>query len=54
MTPESALQRQIERYGAMTGVDRQRMALDLHEFIARDARRCDAGTYANTRFDFTS
>lgn len=30
MTPEDALQRQIERYRAMTGEERLRIALNLH------------------------
>jgi hypothetical protein len=42
MTPEQALDRQIERYRAMTGEERLRIALDLHAFscdVAREAIR---------------
>jgi hypothetical protein len=42
MTPEAALQAQIERYRAMTGNERLKIALDLHEFacnVARDGIR---------------
>ncbi len=42
MTPESALERQIERYRAMTGEERLRIALDLYDFacdISREAIR---------------
>lgn len=38
MTPETALERQIERYRAMTGEQRLRIALDLHEFACDVAR----------------
>lgn len=38
MTPEAALARQIERYRAMTGEQRLRIALDLHEFACNVAR----------------
>jgi len=38
MTPEAALARQIERYRAMTGEQRLRIALDLHEFACNIAR----------------
>lgn len=38
MTPEEALERQIERYRAMTGEERLRIALDLHEFACEIAR----------------
>lgn len=38
MTPEAALQPQIERYRAMTGEARLRIALDLHEFACNVAR----------------
>jgi hypothetical protein len=38
MTPEAALARQIERYRAMTGEQRLRIALDLHEFACEVAR----------------
>lgn len=38
MTPESALQQQIERYRAMTGEQRLKIALDLHEFACNVAR----------------
>ena len=43
MTPESALERQIERYRAMTGEQRLQIALDLHELsceVARAGIRC--------------
>jgi hypothetical protein len=42
MTPDQALERQIERYRAMTGEERLRIALDLHAFscdVAREAIR---------------
>ncbi len=38
MTPEDALQKQIELYRAMTGEQRLRIALDLHEFSCQMAR----------------
>ena len=38
MTPEEALQRQIERYRTMTGEERLKIALDLHEFACNVAR----------------
>jgi hypothetical protein len=38
MTPEEALHRQIERYPAMTGEQRLKIALDLHEFACNVAR----------------
>ena len=42
MTPEDALRRQIERYRAMTGEERLRIALELHALscdIAREGIR---------------
>lgn len=38
MTPEDALQKQIELYRAMTGEQRLKIALDLHEFACEIAR----------------
>lgn len=38
MTPEAALQWQIERYRLMTGEQRLKIALDLHEFACNVAR----------------
>lgn len=38
MSPEAALARQIERYRTMTGEERLRIALDLHEFACEVAR----------------
>ena len=38
MTQEDALQRQIELYRAMTGEQRLKIALDLHEFACDVAR----------------
>jgi len=38
MTPEAALERQIELYRAMTGEQRLKIALDLHEFACNVAR----------------
>jgi len=38
MTPEAAQAMQIERYRQMTGEDRLRLALDLHEFACAMAR----------------
>jgi Rv0078B-related antitoxin len=42
MTPEEALQKQVERYRSMTGEERLKVSLDLHELaceIARDGIR---------------
>ncbi len=38
MTPEAAIEQQIERYRAMTGEERLKIALDLHEFACDVAR----------------
>jgi hypothetical protein len=38
MTPDAALQQQIERYRAMTGEQRLKIALDLHEFACNVTR----------------
>lgn len=38
MTPQGALQQQIERYRAMTGEQRLRIALDLHQFACNVTR----------------
>jgi hypothetical protein len=38
VTPEAALQLQIERYRAMTGEQRLKVALDLHEFACEVTR----------------
>ncbi len=38
MTPEAALQRQIEGYRKMTGEQRLQIALDLHELSCDVAR----------------
>jgi len=38
MTPEEATQRQIEHYRAMTGEQRLKVALDLHEFACNVSR----------------
>lgn len=38
MTPEAALQRQIECYRTMTGEQRLQIALDLHEFACSVTR----------------
>ncbi|OHB67323.1 MAG: hypothetical protein A2V70_09930 [Planctomycetes bacterium RBG_13_63_9] len=38
MTPDVALQRQIELYRAMTGEQRLKISLDLHEFACNVAR----------------
>jgi hypothetical protein len=38
MTPEAALAMQIERYRQMTGEQRLKLALDLHEFACAVAR----------------
>jgi hypothetical protein len=38
MSPEAALENQIERYRRMTGEQRLRIALDLHEFACNVAR----------------
>jgi hypothetical protein len=38
MTPEEAAQRQIELYRAMTGEQRLKIALDLHEFACNVSR----------------
>jgi hypothetical protein len=42
MTPQAALDAQIKKYRAMTGEERLKLALDLHELsceIARDGIR---------------
>ncbi len=42
MTPQAALQKQIEKYRAMTGEERLKVALALHELsceVARDGIR---------------
>ena len=38
MTPDAALQMQIETYRSMTGEQRLKIALDLHEFACNVAR----------------
>ncbi|MHB8899529.1 MAG: hypothetical protein ACYC6Y_12340 [Thermoguttaceae bacterium] len=38
MTPDVAVQQQIQRYRAMTGQERLKIALDLHEFACNIAR----------------
>jgi hypothetical protein len=38
MDPETAVQQQIERYRAMTGEERLKIALDLHEFACNVTR----------------
>jgi hypothetical protein len=38
MHPEAALEQQIECYRAMTGEQRLKIALDLHEFACNVAR----------------
>ncbi len=38
MTPQAALDAQIELYRAMTGEQRLKIALDLHEFACNIAR----------------
>lgn len=38
MSPDEATQRQIERYRAMTGEERLKIALDLHEFACNVTR----------------
>jgi len=38
MTPEDALEKQIELYRAMTGEQRLKIALDLHELSCNMAR----------------
>jgi hypothetical protein len=38
MTPEAALERQIELYRRMTGEERLRIALDLHALACEVAR----------------
>ena len=38
MTPEAALEAQIERYRQMTGEERLELALRLHEFSCNVAR----------------
>ena len=38
MTPDEALQRQIELYRKMTGEQRLKIALDLHAFSCEAAR----------------
>lgn len=38
MNPQAALRKQIERYRAMTGEQRLKVAFDLHEFACQVAR----------------
>ncbi len=38
MTPDAALEHQIERYRTMTGEERLKIALDLHEFACNVTR----------------
>ncbi|MEX2561425.1 MAG: hypothetical protein WD403_15990 [Pirellulales bacterium] len=38
MTPEDAARRQIELYRGMTGEQRLKIALDLHEFVCNVSR----------------
>ena len=38
MTPQAALQKQIEKYRAMTGEERLKLALNLHELSCEVAR----------------
>jgi len=38
MTPQAALQKQIEKYRAMTGEERLKLGLDLHELSCQIAR----------------
>jgi hypothetical protein len=38
MTPQAALQKQIEKYRAMTGEERLKLGLDLHELSCEIAR----------------
>jgi hypothetical protein len=38
MTPEAALEKQLERYRQMTGEERLKIALDLHAFACEVAR----------------
>ena len=38
MTPQAALDAQIEKYRAMTGEERLKLALDLHELSCEIAR----------------
>jgi hypothetical protein len=38
MTPDGALQKQIEKYRAMTGEERLKIAFDLHELSCAIAR----------------
>lgn len=38
MTPEAALERQINRYRGMTGEERLRIGLELHELACNVAR----------------
>jgi hypothetical protein len=46
MSPDEDLRRQIERYRAMTGEERLRIALDLHALSCDVARE---GIQGNTR-----
>ena len=38
MTPQAALQKQIEKYRAMTGEQRLKLGFDLHEFACDVSR----------------
>lgn len=47
MTPDDALALQIQRYRAMTGEQRLKIALDLHEFACNVAREGIRRQYPN-------
>ena len=51
MNPEAALERQIERYRAMTGQQRLQIALDLHEFACNVAREGIRRQFPNATAD---
>jgi len=51
MTPDVAVQRQIERYRAMTGEQRLKISLDLHEFACNVAREGVRRQYPNATAD---
>ena len=45
MTPKATLDAQIERYRAMTGEERLKIALDLHEFACNASRRAFGSSF---------
>jgi hypothetical protein len=51
MSPAEATERQIELYRSMTGEQRLKIALDLHEFACNVAREGIRGQFPNATAD---